>query len=109
MTELKDKKYFRESYDKISESLLKEKVKAICKEQGAWYGMPVAGPYGRAGLPDFMILHRGCFMGIETKTEKGKATKLQQVALDAITAAGGVGMVVRPSNLWVFEDLLRSL
>ena len=53
------------------------------------------GMYGTSGLPDIICCYCGRFVGLEVKTPDGKATKLQEVALAKIKAAGGVSAVVR--------------
>ncbi len=105
------KPYFRKPINEVKESHLKCKVKEICNAHGAWYGMPVAGPWGRGGLPDFVIIRPsdGKFIGVETKTMVGKVSELQRMCLDAIRRGGGLALVIRPDNLWELEELLRRL
>jgi hypothetical protein len=49
----------------------------------------------RAGVPDLVILHRGRFIGLEVKAEKGKLSDRQADCADAIVNAGGFFSVVR--------------
>ena len=53
------------------------------------------GMYGTSGIPDIICCYRGRFVGLEVKTQDGKVSKLQEITLAKIHAAGGVGMVVR--------------
>jgi hypothetical protein len=53
------------------------------------------GMYGVAGLPDIICCYYGRFVAFEVKTNTGKATKLQDVTIQKILAAGGIAMVVR--------------
>ena len=53
------------------------------------------GMYGTSGLPDIICCLNGKFVGLEVKTPDGKVTKLQEVTLAKIQAAGGMGVVVR--------------
>ena len=53
------------------------------------------GMYGTSGLPDIICCYHGRFVGLEVKTPDGKLTKLQEVTLSKINAAGGLGVVVR--------------
>ena len=53
------------------------------------------GMYGTSGLPDIVCCVNGRFVGLEVKTSDGKVTKLQEVTLAKIQAAGGAGAVVR--------------
>jgi hypothetical protein len=74
-------------------------VKALLKEVGAYYVMPVTGGYGNSGAPDFIVCHQGKFIGIECKAGTNQATALQLANLDSITQSGGVAMVVREKDL----------
>ena len=49
------------------EAKVKAKVKAILKNLGAYYVMPVTSGYGNSGAPDFLVCIRGKFIGIECK------------------------------------------
>ncbi len=53
------------------------------------------GPYGTNGIPDIICCLNGRFFGFEVKTEVGKPTKLQEVVIRKINAAGGTALVVR--------------
>lgn len=47
------------------------------------------GMYGTAGIPDIICCFRGRFLGLEVKTPTGKLTRLQEITIDRIRAAGG--------------------
>ena len=47
------------------------------------------------GIPDIIICHKGRFIALEVKNATGKASKLQQVRLEAIRDNGGIGEIVR--------------
>ena len=49
------------------EGKVKKKVKELLEKHGFQYFMPVAGMYGRKGIPDFLCNCNGLFVGIETK------------------------------------------
>jgi Holliday junction resolvase len=76
------------------ESKVKDKVKKILKEYGAYYAMPVASGFGHAGVPDILACYKGQFLGIECKANGGKATALQLSNLEQIRKAGGVSMII---------------
>lgn len=92
-----------------NEALVKRKITKALREVGAWYCFPVAGPYGRAGLPDIMALMNGVFLGIEAKSGKNRPTELQRQQLRKIRSAGGLSMVVNEDNLDDFRNLLMEL
>jgi hypothetical protein len=81
------------------EGKVKAKVKKVLNEMGAYYAMPMGTGMGSSGVPDFLVCHKGRFIGIECKAGRGKVTALQQKNLNAIDAAGGLGMVVREDNV----------
>lgn len=76
------------------EGLVKEKVKKMLKEAGAYFHMPVQNGMGKPSL-DFVCCHNGRFLAIETKTEKGKLTLRQQATIDEMQAAGAIVLVIR--------------
>lgn len=80
------------------------KVKAKLKQQLAkmprmYFYSATAGPYSTGGIPDIIGCYHGQFFGIEVKAPGRRGEKnrgcsaLQQIALDAIIAAGGFSMV----------------
>ena len=91
-----------------SEADVKAQVKLLCKKHGAYYVMPVAGTFGKAGVPDFLICHKGRFIGVETKFGKNKPTKLQLVELKEIREASGVALVINETNLVDLEAQLLA-
>ena len=62
-------------------------LKTVPKEHG--------GMYGTAGIPDVIACIGGRFFAFEVKTEKGKATALQESALRKIQKCGGNAAIVR--------------
>ena len=53
------------------------------------------GMYGTAGVPDIIACIGGRFYAFEVKTEKGKATALQEATIRKIQNAGGIAATVR--------------
>jgi len=68
------------------------------------------GMYGTSGLPDIICCIDGQFVVLEVKTPDGKVTKLQEVTLAKIQAAGGMGVVVRSVDevKTIIETIRRS-
>jgi len=81
------------------EAKVKKKIIAVLKEHGAYYFYPVTGGFGRSGVPDIIVCHRGRFIGIECKAGKNKPTPLQEKNLQDIEVAGGIAMVVNEDNI----------
>jgi hypothetical protein len=81
------------------EAKVKAKVVATLKQLRAYYFYPVTGGYGGSGVPDIVGCLHGKFFAIECKAGKNKPTPLQQKNLDAITAMGGIAMVINEDNI----------
>ena len=71
------------------EAKVKKQIRAILERVGAYYSMPIGSGFGNAGTPDFLVCHRGLFIGIEAKAGRGKTTALQEHNLNRIMQAGG--------------------
>lgn len=81
------------------EKRVKVVVRKLLDELGCYYVMPVTGGYGTQGAPDFLVCHRGRFIGIETKAGKGRTTTLQELNLSRIRIAGGVALVIYEDDI----------
>lgn len=91
------------------EAKVKAKVKKALDAFGAYYFMPIGGPYSRAGVPDIVGSYRGKFFAIECKAGRGKPTALQEKEIAAINASGAKAIVVNEDNLDDVAKLLESL
>lgn len=77
----------------ISEKVVKDRVKRILRNHGAWWHMPVQQGYGAPGV-DFHVCHHGRFLGIETKRPGKYPSPRQELTMEAIREAGGHTLVV---------------
>jgi len=89
------------------EGKVKEKVKKVLKEFGVYYHMPVTNGMGKPSL-DFICCHKGRFLAIETKTEKGKLTLRQEATIDEMQKAGAIVLVIRGESDSETFAILRS-
>lgn len=84
-----------------------QKVKKACveiiKKHGAYYFFPPANGYGRSGIPDIIICHKGQFLAVECKAGYNKPTPLQEREMMAIHKAGGSAIVVREDTLELLD------
>ena len=87
------------------EGKVKNRLKTMLKQHGIWFYMPQAGPFGKAGIPDFILIVEGKFVGVECKADKSKKpTPLQVIAMEDIEKAGGKCFVVRDNDTqWELE------
>lgn len=79
---------------KTPEGKIKDKVKALLAEHGAYQFWPVPMGFGKRTL-DCLVCHRGYFLAIETKGAGKDLTKFQKLTRDEINAAQGPVLRVR--------------
>ncbi len=87
---------------------VKKAIKKILQDSSAYFAMPIGSGYGNAGVPDFLVCHKGEFIGIEAKAGKGKTTALQDKHLADIRAAGGQALVVNENNLDQLKEMFHD-
>lgn len=75
------------------EGKVKDKVKKLLKEYGAYWFMPVQAGFGAPGL-DFHCAVNGIALFIETKAGNKQPTPRQETTIAAIQKSGGVVFVV---------------
>lgn len=78
------------------EGKVKDGIKKVLKAKGIWFYMPVAGPFSAHGIPDFVCIWNGRFLGVEAKA-KGKindTTPNQERVIKEINQHGGIALVV---------------
>lgn len=91
------------------ERKVKNAVVAVLLRHGVYHFFPPSNGFGRSGIPDIIVCHRGRFMAIECKAGKGKPTALQLRELRRISDAGGVALVINETNIGTVEQQLRRL
>ena len=89
-----------------SEKNFENQVKKWLKEHGAWYVKTWSNGIQRSGIPDLLICWKGRFIGLELKAENGRASELQKHEVEQIRKAGGIALIVRPSD---FDELKNFL
>lgn len=88
------------------EGKVKDAIKKYLTKKGVWFAgkappplvtgwmyMPLAGPLGVSGIPDFVGIYRGRPFFIEAKAPGGRPTDIQTIRHDEIRKAGGVVIV----------------
>lgn len=70
---------------------------------------PPGGRFGRAGLPDFVYLISGVFVGIETKSLSGSVTGIQMFTLKKLAKCGAIVAVVKGKDLSKMEALKNAI
>lgn len=90
------------------EKKVKDKVKKILKEVGAYNFMPATHGYGSSGAPDIVACYQGKFIGIECKAGKGKPTELQMKNLMDIFNKGGVAVLINETGIETFKMFMDA-
>jgi hypothetical protein len=91
------------------EKKVKEKVRKVLTEMGAFHFMPATHGYGTSGVPDIVGCYKGRMFAIECKAGDNKPTALQLKNLSAIAAAGGYTEVINETNLEDVGALLARI
>lgn len=92
----------------MKEAQVKQEVKRILDEAGAYWYMVVPTGYGRRGVPDFLVCHRGKFLAVETKRENiSEPSPHQAREMRSIEAAKGSTLLINAENLHELEEWLR--
>lgn len=91
------------------EGRVKEQVKKLMRDHGAYYHMPVMNGMGAPTL-DFICCCNGRFFAVETKAPGKHPTPRQAATMTDITIAGGYVFVVsNQSELDVLEAYLNLI
>ena len=93
---------------KTPEGEVKDQVRKVLDEMGAYYFFPAANGYGRTGIPDVIACYKGHFIGIECKAGSKQPTALQQRELDNIEKAEGTGILINADNIDILKDILEN-
>lgn len=88
----------------MTEATLTKQVTRELKRRKLWFVKLHGGPMQRAGLPDFLVVFDGHAIFLELKGDGGEVTKLQEITLARLRAAGATTAVVRS-----LDDLTDAL
>lgn len=90
--------------EKVIENKIKEYLKTI---KGLFYWKEHGGMYTTAGIPDLIVCYKGRFIAFEVKSELGRPTVLQNVAIRKINEAGGIAKIVR--SVEEVKDIIKEV
>jgi hypothetical protein len=91
------------------EKKVKDKVRKILTESGAFHFMPATHGYGTSGVPDIVGCYKGRMFAIECKAGDNKPTALQMKNLALISGAGGYTEIVNETNIDAVGALLARI
>ena len=92
-----------------SEKNFENKIKQFLKDKNCYYVKYFANRMTKVGVPDILACVNGYFVGIEVKAENGVASDLQIYNIDQIKRAGGIAVIVRPSEWDKLKSLIEEL
>lgn len=91
------------------EKRFENKIRKYLKERNTWILKTWSNGIQRQGVPDLLVCINGKFLGIEVKAENGKPSDLQLYNIDEIRKAGGIGIILYPSQFEEFQRLVTML
>lgn len=91
------------------EGEIKKQIKKVLDDEGVYYFMPSGNGYGRSGIPDFVGIIKGRFIGIEAKADNLMPTAIQTRELSRIQSAGGTGVYVNADNIAQLVNLIQAI
>jgi hypothetical protein len=91
------------------EKKVKDKVKAMLKDSGAYYFMPATHGYGASGVADIVACLHGKFIAIECKANGNKPTGLQIKNMLDVSKSGGIAITIDESGYEELEMFLMHL
>lgn len=75
-----------------------------------WYFKPATGGYGRSGVGDYVGIANGYGFLFEAKRDAShEATRLQNMEIDKVRAAGGPAFVIHKDNLEYVKLIIDHL
>lgn len=93
----------------MKEKEFEKEVKSFLRDHGCWVLKTWSNGIQREGVPDLLVCCNGYFLGIELKTETGKASELQKWNIRKIKEAGGFACVLRPSQFESFKKCIMQM
>lgn len=89
------------------EGKVKAEIRAILDSLGVWYFCPTMKGWGRTGIPDFIVCHRGKFIAIEAKAAGKEPNTNQTKELADIEKHGGLPIVTHPEDVQYLSIQIR--
>ena len=92
------------------EKKVKDKVKKLLAEHGAYYFMPATGGYGKSGVFDIVACYKGRFIGIEVKADcTKKPTGLQSKNALLANAMGADVLLIHDQNIDALKHIFMEI
>ena len=96
--------------ERAKEEPVKDRIKKVLRQRGAYFRMPPANGYGKAGDFDFVCCVNGRFLGIEAKRDANEQpTQLQTDNAEAVLRAGGTVLLIHKDNVDIVGPMVDYL
>lgn len=93
-----------------AEKNFENRVKNFLKAQGCWFiKYWGGGQFTKAGVPDLLLCCNGRFIAVELKAPNGKPSPLQLYTIEEIKKAGGIALVLYPTDFEEFKAMIMDL
>lgn len=92
-----------------AEKNFENRIKSYLRDLGLYHVKFFANGYTKRGVPDILACINGRFVGIETKSDDGKPTKIQLYNIDKIRRSGGYAWVVYPTGWNQLKELINRI
>ena len=91
------------------EKRFEERVKKFLLERGWYYVKYFANRNTKAGIPDILACVCGRWVAIEVKATNGRPSELQLYNRRKIREAGGIAIILYPSQFDEFKHLILQI
>nr|WP_302596975.1 VRR-NUC domain-containing protein [uncultured Cellulosilyticum sp.] len=93
-----------------AEKQFESKVRAFLNSlPRQWHFKVFGNAFQQSGVPDLVGVLNGRFIALEVKSATGKASKLQEVIIGKLQAAGAYATVVSPNNWTEVQEELKNI
>lgn len=92
-----------------AEKRFETKIKKYLKDRGCWCVKYFANAFTPSGIPDLLTCINGHFVAIEVKADNGEPSKLQLLNVKKIREAGGIAIILYPSQWDIFTEFINDL
>lgn len=91
------------------EKTFENRIKDFLKKEGCYFFKFWGTMYTRAGVPDLIACVNGWFVGIEVKSEIGRASEIQMANISEIHQNKGFAVVVHPEGFEQLKEMIKAI
>lgn len=91
------------------EKTFENRIKDFLKKEGCYFFKFWGTMYTRAGVPDLIACVNGWFVGIEVKSEIGRASEIQLQNISEIHENRGFAVIVHPEEFEQLKEMILEI